>query len=202
MNEHKLNTSKKILGLSAFKLKSTLKKATKRNSLFFLVIKILLVFMCIMIPVVAHNVINLLHGVSLQHNGLHQEGRVYLSAAQAIGYCQPMVFFSCISCAVISLNIMNFLRRSLDVNNKKNQPKDIIDSGYVYVIVMTLIISVLLISVMLTYSNVVVQRYEYETKEILQAFIKEYVLMMPIFIFFSGLSLYFELILTECGINY
>ncbi len=202
MNQINKNQTQKILGLSSYKLKNQLKKATKRNSLFFLVIKILLVFMCIMVPVVAHNIINLEHGARLEESGQHLKGKEYIAGAQAIGHCQPMMFFSCISIVIISLNIMNFLRRSIDTKNRRNQPKDVIDSGVVYIIGLTLIISVLLIAVMLFYANVVVERYKCDTKELLKGFITDYVLMIPVFLLFSGLSLYFELILTECGINY
>ncbi len=202
MNQGHVETKQKTLGLSSRKLRKQVSKSLSHNSLFFLFLKILFIFLCIMIPVVSHNIINLERGAYLEHNGEHLRGRNYVVAAQAIGHCQPMVFFSCISITIISLNIMNFLRRSIDTKNRRNQPKDIIDSGIVYVVLMSLVISLLLICVMEAYAYGVVSHYKCDTKEQLQEYITEYVLMMPIYVFFTGLGLYFEMILTECGVNY
>ncbi len=202
MNQGQVETKQKTLELSSRKLRKQLNKSLSHNSLFFLFLKILFIFLCIMIPIVSHNIINLEYGAYLEHNGHHLEGRNYVVAAQAIGHCQPMVFFSCISITVISLNIMNFLRRSIDTKNRRNQPKHIIDSGIVYVILMAISISILLICVMEAYAYGVVTNYKSDTNDQLKHYITQYVVMMPIYIFFTGLGLYFEMILTECGINY
>lgn len=202
MLKDKIHQKQKILELSSNNLKRKLGRALSHNSLFFLFLKILLIFVYTMLPIIAHNIINIEHGANLQNQGFYDEGKDYITAAQAIGYSQPMVFFSTTSLTVIGLSVINFLRRGIDTKNKRNQPKEIINSGLVYVFITAIVISILLICVMMLYANVVLDGYEYDTKESLQKYLMEYSSMMPLFILFTGLSLYFEMLTIECGVNY
>lgn len=183
-------------------LKIKIKDINSKNGLAFIFFKIFIVFFLAMLPIVMHNLINVKHSYILGGGDMVGGTDKYIVAAQAIGYSQPMVFFSINCLVLITVNIINILKKSFNKTNIKQQPKEIINSGIVYIFLTSIIVGTLLVVVMNIYSYAVLDNFEYPIKTLLQKYLKEYVWMISIFVAIIGLSIYFEFVLLECGFNY
>lgn len=183
-------------------MKIKIKDIKSKNGLAFIFFKIFIVFFLSMLPIVMHNLINIKHSYYLPSNYVTGMADKYIIAAQAIGYSQPMVFFSINCLVLITVNIINILKKLFNKNNIRQQPKEIINSGIVYVFLTSVVVGLLLVIVMNIYSVSVLDNFNYSIKPLLQEYLRQYVWMIFIFISIIGLSIYFEFVLLECGYNY
>ncbi len=183
-------------------MKIKIKNIKSKDSLVFIFFKIFIIFFLSMLPIVLHNLINVKHSYYLPYEQTVGITDKYIIAAQAIGYSQPMAFFSINCLVLITVNIINILKKLFNKNNIKQQPKEIINSGIIYVFITSIIVGMLLGIVMNIYSVTVLDDFDYPIKSLLQEYLTEYVWMIFIYILIIGLSIFFELVLLECGYNY
>ncbi len=189
----------KFLLVSGIKV---LRKNKRISSILFNFFRILFIFIFAILPIVFHNIFNLQHAEYLCDIGKVEESNKYVIAAQAIGYSQPMIFFAVSVLVVITLNIINVFRKSLDRRNKNNQPKDVINSGQAYITIISFSMSLIFFLVMLFYSRLVLKNYDFFTRDELRSSLESYSGMMVLFIIFLTHTVFFEFIIVECGIKH